>query len=81
MCVYGITMSEKESYKLSYFNKRGGGEIIRLVFEAANVDYEDNRLEKAEWLKIKKGIFYCFTVHVDHQVEITITYNYSFLMC
>ncbi|KAL4226150.1 hypothetical protein ACF0H5_014137 [Mactra antiquata] len=42
-----------EDYKLLYFNKRGGGEIIRLVFAATNTKYEDCRLEMEEWLKLK----------------------------
>jgi len=36
-------------YKLTYFNGRGRGEIIRLVFAAAGVDYTDERIERAAW--------------------------------
>ncbi|XP_045165088.2 S-crystallin SL11-like isoform X2 [Mercenaria mercenaria] len=46
-----------EKYQLLYFNKRGGGEIIRLVFVTAGVQYEDIRLDMAEWLKLKSGLY------------------------
>jgi len=49
-------------YKLTYFNGRGRGEIIRLVFAAANVPFEDVRLENEEFAKIKSSEkkYYCF---------------------
>jgi len=37
------------TYKLTYFNGRGRAEIIRLVFAAAGVDYQDFRLERDQW--------------------------------
>ena len=36
-------------YKLTYFNERGRGETIRLIFAAAEVPYEDIRIERADW--------------------------------
>ena len=36
-------------YKLTYFNGKGLGEIIRLVFALAEQEYEDVRVEFAEW--------------------------------
>jgi glutathione S-transferase len=44
------------SYKLSYFNARGRAEMIRLVFAAAGVEYEDCRLTKEEFGKLKEGM-------------------------
>jgi glutathione S-transferase len=41
------------AYKLTYFNGRGRAEIVRLVFAAAGVEYEDIRLERADWPTIK----------------------------
>ncbi|EDV25614.1 S-crystallin 4 [Trichoplax sp. H2] len=41
------------SYKLSYFNLRGRGEIIRYLFAVAGVAYEDNRITSEEWGKMK----------------------------
>jgi len=37
------------AHKLTYFNGRGRGEIIRLVFAAADVAYEDVRIDRADW--------------------------------
>jgi len=37
------------TYKLTYFNGRGRGEIIRLVFAVAGVEYQDIRVERADW--------------------------------
>lgn len=41
-------------YKLYYFNVRGRGEICRLAFEAANIEYEDIRLDGEDWVKEKE---------------------------
>jgi len=37
------------AYKLTYFNIKGKGEIIRLLFAVAGVEYEDHRIERADW--------------------------------
>jgi len=41
------------SYKLTYFNGRGRAELSRLIFAAAGVQYEDVRIERADWAKMK----------------------------
>jgi glutathione S-transferase len=41
--------------KLTYFNVRGRGEIIRLVFAAAGAEYTDNRIERETWPTLKAG--------------------------
>lgn len=45
-------------YKLIYFNARGRGERIRLLFALAGVEYEDVRIEweSPEWKKLKSTI-------------------------
>lgn len=40
-------------YKLFYFNFRGRGEVIRLIFAAAGQKFEDQRFEFEEWPKFK----------------------------
>lgn len=40
-------------YKLIYFNGKGRAETIRLVLAAAGVNYEDKRIEKADWPALK----------------------------
>ena len=47
--------STETKYKLTYFNARGGGEIIRLIFAVGNVAYEDERIEKETWPMRKSG--------------------------
>ncbi|XP_072038015.1 hematopoietic prostaglandin D synthase-like [Amphiura filiformis] len=41
------------SYKLTYFNGRGRGENARMMFAAAGVPYEDNRIEFKDWPQMK----------------------------
>jgi len=41
------------SYKLTYFNGRGRAEIIRLILTQADVPFEDNRLSREEFAKVK----------------------------
>jgi len=41
------------TYKLTYFNSRGRGESIRLIFAQAGVEYEDKRVSKEEWAQLK----------------------------
>lgn len=47
------TEKRMSQYKLTYFNGRGRAEIIRLVFAAAGVAYEDHRIEKDQWPALK----------------------------
>ncbi|XP_055962617.1 hematopoietic prostaglandin D synthase [Sorex fumeus] len=44
------------NYKLIYFNMRGRGEIIRYIFAYLNIEYEDHRIEQADWPQIKPGL-------------------------
>ena len=39
--------------KLTYFNTRGRAETARLILAQAGVDYEDIRIEKADWPALK----------------------------
>lgn len=40
-------------YKFVYFNLRARGELIRLIFAAADQKYEDFRFEKSQWAEYK----------------------------
>ena len=41
------------TYKLTYFNVRSRAEPIRLMFAFAGVEYDDIRVGKEEWAKMK----------------------------
>ncbi|KAH3881108.1 hypothetical protein DPMN_005030 [Dreissena polymorpha] len=41
------------TYKVSYFDGKGRGEIIRLVFSAAGKNFEDHRVKGEDWPKFK----------------------------
>ena len=41
------------SYKLTYFDARGRGEISRMVLAAAGQKYEDDRVKSEDWPKLK----------------------------
>ena len=43
------------SYTLEYFDLQARGEIIRLIFAEAAVEYEDHRIAFQDWLKLKPG--------------------------
>ncbi len=46
-------------YKLTYFNARARGEISRLIFALAKVEYEDIRITGEQWGKLKPSEYYC----------------------
>lgn len=48
------------NYKLHYFNIKGRGETIRMIFAAAGQKFEDYRIEFPDWPNKKKGIFFFF---------------------
>ena len=41
--------------KLVYFNLRGRAEAARFTLAQAGVDYEDVRVTREEWVKLKPG--------------------------
>ncbi|XP_076810233.1 glutathione S-transferase 1-like [Clavelina lepadiformis] len=46
------------TYKLCYFNARGLGEMLRLLFVQADVEYEDVRYSSEEWPKYKPTMLF-----------------------
>ena len=47
------------TYKLTYFNTKGLGEVTRLIFAQAGVQYEDKRVTReAEWPELKPNTPY-----------------------
>lgn len=41
------------SYRLHYFDLRGRGEIERMLFKLAQVEFEDIRVNQSEWSRVK----------------------------
>lgn len=48
-----MTAQKMAGYKLYYFPARGRAEMCRLSFAAANIEFEDIRLDREEWAKEK----------------------------
>jgi len=58
-------------YKLTYYDLKGRGEIIRLIFTVADVDFEDVRVSPEEWkneLKTNSPFGQCPTLEFDGHV-------------
>ncbi|KAJ8302257.1 hypothetical protein KUTeg_021244, partial [Tegillarca granosa] len=53
----GSAPSGGSGVKLTYFNARGRGELMRLLFALEGVKYEDNRIELSDWPKHKSGLY------------------------
>ena len=53
------------SIKLHYFNTEGRAEIIRLIFAAGGVDFEDDRIERKNWTALKSGKSICLPLFYD----------------
>ena len=47
---------DKPAYKLTYFNIRGRGEFLRYMFAYAAQNYTDDRVEQADWPKLKPNM-------------------------
>lgn len=45
-------------YKFTYFNTTGLGESIRMLFRYGGIEFEDNRIEKADWPKLKDTMIF-----------------------
>lgn len=44
-----------DSYKLTYFNLRGIGESIRMLFKYAKVSFDEVQVDAKSWYDVKKG--------------------------
>merc|ERR1711962_852211 len=46
------------SYKFHYFNGKGRGEMVRMLFVVAGKEFEDVRFEQSEWPSLKEKFPY-----------------------
>ena len=51
-------METTTKVKLTYFNVRGRAEPSRLILAQAGVDYQDVRIAREDWPKIKSSKFF-----------------------
>lgn len=42
-------------YKLIYFDSKGRAEVIRYLLSYGNVEFEDVRVSKEDWPKVKES--------------------------
>ena len=62
-CCESNLLQKMSGYKLYYFPVRARGEVCRLSFAAAKIDFEDVRLNGEEWGK-EKASEYRFRVTI-----------------
>lgn len=65
------------NYKLTYFNFKGRGEILRYIFAYKNTPYEDNRIEYSEWPAHKACKYEYIAEIVFYHAFIFIMYMYN----
>lgn len=66
--------ADKVEYKLRYFEIRGLGEPIRLMFHYANVPFEDIRVTQQEWSSVKPSNMFEIVSHC-------VVHNFTFSFC
>lgn len=53
------------SYKLYYFNIKALAEPIRYILAYGGIEYEDVRVERADWPALKPSKFNLCSIHID----------------
>lgn len=52
------------TYKVTYFDAKGRGEIIRLVLSAAGKEFVDERIKTEQWPALKPGMWIFKVVYI-----------------
>ena len=65
-------MSTTPKYKLTYFNVTARAEPIRLILAAAGVKYEDVRIKREDWPKMKpsKNFMYYIVMIIETLISL-----------
>ena len=50
-----MVKKKRPPFRLVYFNLRGKAELIRLIFIASDIMFEDCRITTSDWTKLKPG--------------------------
>lgn len=64
-------------YKLHYFGIRGRGEILRLMFNAAGVPFEDHRIEMKDWPTLKSSVYPNCSIRSTANLTVNLTRTYT----
>ncbi|KAF6773372.1 hypothetical protein AHF37_07407 [Paragonimus kellicotti] len=51
--------------QLTYFNGRGRAEYIRMVLHAADLEFEDHRIEMKDWRQLNQPLPVCCDIYQD----------------
>lgn len=43
------------AYKLTYFDARGVGEVLRFLFKYGGIEFEDIRIKRENWSEMKNS--------------------------
>ena len=63
-------------FKLHYFNLRGRGQILRLIFAVADVPFEDYRISPAQWFP-EGGLKTSMVIDIEINIYTVYTRIYS----
>lgn len=58
-----MSKAAKAKYTLTYFNGRGRGETLRMLFSIVGISYEDKRVEFAQWPELKPRKYSIYLVN------------------
>ena len=64
--IHLLIMDTTTKVKLTYFHARGRAELSRLILAQAGVDYQDVRIAREDWPKIKPSKFLLVSFSMMH---------------
>lgn len=62
-----LNPSRAPAYKLTYFDGKGRGEVIRMAFVLGGVKFQDERISFQEWPALKESKYiYMYVCMISH---------------